>query len=280
MIIVRKIAYGITLSSLILLGIGQGERQKTIAASTEEGTLTLVANGEDFVRKGFVSKDGWNINFDHIYVNIADAIAYTTESSFEPQKGDTKESIKHQGKIELLNQPTTVDLAAGGADAEPIAVAKVSVPTGFYNALAWELTPAGSDSEIPGNTLALIGQATKDGNTIDFNLSLNQPTAYVCGEFIGDSRLGIVAADTPAKTEATFHFDHIFGDGDTPPEDALNQDALGFEPIANLADRGKITLDDSDLASQLTPQDYQQLKAAVIGLGHVGEGHCIVTSSQ
>ena len=26
----------------------------------------LVANGEDFVRQGFVSKDGWRISFDHV----------------------------------------------------------------------------------------------------------------------------------------------------------------------------------------------------------------------
>lgn len=277
---VRKIAYGITLSSLTWLGISQRVGQKAIAASTEEGSLTLIVNGEDFVRQGFVSKDGWKINFDHVYVNFAEANAYTTESSFEPEKGDTKESIKHQGKVEFLNSPKTVDLAAGGTDAEPIAVAKVSVPTGFYNALSWELSPADPNSAISGNTLALIGQATKDGNTINFNLSFNQPAEYVCGEFIGESRQGIVETDTPAKTEATFHFDHIFGDRDAPAEDALNQNALGFEPFANLANSGQITLGHTDLAQQLSPQDYQQLEAAVIGLGHVGEGHCVVTSSQ
>ena len=69
-------------------------------------------------------------------------------------------------------------------------------------------------------------------------------------------------------------FDRIFGDSDTPPEDALNQDALGFQPIAELASNGTVDLGDSDLADRLSNEDYQKLTEAVSGLGHVGEGHC------
>lgn len=277
---IRVIAYGITLGFLILPSLDGENKSKTIAASTDQGTLTLVANGEDFVRQGFVSKDGWQINFDHLYVNLGEAIAYSTESSFEPQKNDTKNSIEYQQKVELLNNGKIVDLAEGEADAEPIVINDATVPAGFYNALAWNLTPADSNSEISGKTLALIGQATKDGETINFDLSFNQPTEYVCGEFVGDVRQGIVAVDTPGTVEVTFHFDHIFGDQDTPPEDALNQDALGFQPLAALASNNTVKLSDTDLANQLTTEDYQQLTEAIAGLGHVGEGHCVVTNSQ
>ena len=38
------------------------------------GTLELRANGEDFIRQGFTSKDGWQIEFDHVYTNIQDLI--------------------------------------------------------------------------------------------------------------------------------------------------------------------------------------------------------------
>ena len=99
-------------------------------------------------------------------------------------------------------------------------------------------------------------------------------------EFVGDVRQGIVAVDTPGTVEVTFHFDHIFGDQDTPPEDALNQDALGFQPLAALASNNTVKLSDTDLANQLTTEDYQQLTEAIAGLGHVGEGHCVVTNSQ
>ena len=127
--------------------------------------------------------------------------------------------------------------------------------------------------------MQLVGQASKDGKTIDFNLGFNQPTEYVCGEFVGDLRQGFVEADSPGTVEMTFHFDHIFGDADAPPDDALNQDALGFQPLASLANNGQIQLNDGELANQLAPQDYQQLEKAIAGLGHVGEGHCVVTNS-
>lgn len=276
----RTIVYGITLGSLALFGFHGRNISPTIAASESEGTLSLVANGEDFVRQGFVSKDGWEINFDHLYVNVGEAIAMATESSFEPQKDDTKESIEYESKAEFLDTAKVADLAEGEADAEPIVVASASVNPGFYNALAWEITTAGADSPIAGKTMNLVGQATKDGETIDFDLSFNQPTAYVCGEFVGDRRQGIVEADTPGTVEMTFHFDHLFGDFDTPPEDALNQDALGFEPLASLASNNTVKLSEEEFANQLAPEDYQSLQNAIVGLGHVGEGHCVVTNSQ
>ena len=274
---VRTIAYGITLGCVILSGFGQSEKQTT--AATEEGTLALVANGEDFVRQGFVSKDGWNINFDRVYVNFSDATAYSTESSFEPQKGDTKDSIDYQNKADF-NSAKTIDLAEGEADANPVVVAQAIVPTGFYNALTWKLSTADDNSPIAGDTIAIQGQAVKDGETINFDLGFNQPGEYVCGEFVGEDRQGVVTADNPGQLEATFHFDHIFGDADTPAEDALNQDALGFQPLANLASNGTLQLDDAELASQLSESEYQQLTEAVSGLGHVGEGHCVVSTLE
>ncbi|MEO0835537.1 MAG: DUF4382 domain-containing protein [Cyanobacteria bacterium J06642_3] len=273
---VRIIAYGITLGSVVVTSLALQDPVKTIAASTEGGTLSLVANGEDFVRQGFVSKDGWAINFENVYVNLSDAIAYSTESTFDPQAGDTKEDIKYENKVNFDPNQVPTDLAAGEVDAEPIMVGEVNATPGFYNALAWRLSPGGEDSPIAGNTIALIGQATKDGSTINFDLGLNQPTEYVCGEFIGESRRGIVTAENSGQVEATFHFDHIFGDADSPPEDALNQDALGFQPLAVLASNGTVKLDQAALANQLSDPDYQKLNDAIASLGHVGEGHCVV----
>ena len=42
------------------------------ASKPEQGTLAFQANGEDFVRQGFVAKDGWTIDFDHVYVTLAE----------------------------------------------------------------------------------------------------------------------------------------------------------------------------------------------------------------
>lgn len=274
----RTFAYAIVLISLVWNNASKRNERKSLAASTEEGTLTLMANGEDLVRQGFVSKDGWQINFDRLYVNFSNAVAYSTESSFEPQEGDTEDSIEYQNKAEFINTAKTVDLASGGADAEPIMVAKANVPTGFYNALTWKLSTADTDSPIAGSTIALIGQATKNGETINFDLGFNRPGEYICGEFVGEDRQGIVTEDNPGQVEATFHFDHIFGDDRSFAEDALNRDALGFQPLADLADGGIVKLNDADLAKGLSSQNYQQLTVAVSGLGHVGEGHCVVNN--
>ena len=63
---VRIFTYGIALGWMVLTSLYQQNRWTTVNASTGEGSLVLVANGEDFVRQGFVSKDGWSINFEHL----------------------------------------------------------------------------------------------------------------------------------------------------------------------------------------------------------------------
>lgn len=272
----RTIAYGIVLGSLASLGLGQKTTAQSTEVFTENSNLVLVANGEDFVRQGFVSKDGWQIEFDHVYVNLSDAVAYSTKSTFEPQKGDTKKDINYQNQVAFDLPQVPTDLAAGEANAEPIVVTETNATPSFYNALAWKLITAPETSRIAGNTMALIGRASKDGTTIDFNLGFNQPTEYICGEFVGESRLGIVTPQAPGKVEATFHFDHIFGDGQSSPEETINQEALGFQPLANLASNGTVKLNQTDLSQQLSAADYQQLTEAIAGLGHVGEGHCVV----
>ena len=267
------------LSSVILTNCESKNDNQTMATTTDKGTLALVANGEDFVRQGFVSKDGWQINFDHLYVNISEATAYQADSSFQPQKGDTKDSFKYQERVEFIDIRETTDLASGDANSAPILVAKTDdAPVGFYNALTWKLSTAEATSPIPGNTIVLQGKAIKDKQTIDFDLGFNQPSEYICGEFIGEERQGIVAVDAPGQVEATFHFDHIFGDAKAPVGDALNQDALGFQPLADLTISQSLELDEQDLSSSLSSQNYQKLTEAVLGLGHVGEGHCVISN--
>ena len=158
--------YGITFSSVILASQVYQNDHQTIAADNETSNLALVANGEDFVRQGFVSKDGWEISFDRVFVNISDAIAYSTESAFEPQKGDTKSSISYQQKVDFIDGDRITDLAAGDGDAEPIVVSETSVPVGFYNALSWKLTTAQPDSEIAGNTIRVKKAEAPDTSDI------------------------------------------------------------------------------------------------------------------
>lgn len=244
--------------------------------SQGKATLNLVANGEDFVRQGFVTKDGWTMNFDRLDVNLAQVTAYQIDGAFEPSETDTLDGLEYQETVSLVDTPQVVDLAEGEADAAPILVTDAEVTPGFYNAMAWQVDTAGTDSPLTGKTMVMQGTATKDGRTINFDISLDRPIQYLCGEYVGDERKGMVEADSPGEIETTFHFDHIFGDAETSPDEAINVDALGFEPLAQLASNDSLTIDDATLTQQLSPEDQEKLTKAVIGLGHVGEGHCAV----
>ena len=238
-------------------------------AGSTEGTLQFTANGEDFVRQGFVSKDGWSISFDHVLITLSDVTAYQTDPPYEAHDGgpiDGTDSIALEGVH-------TVDLAAGGDDAAPILVGEASVPEGHYNAISWKMQKAAS-GDAKGYSLVIVGLGEKDGQQIPFTLAIDEEYEYRCGEFVGDERKGIVAAGGTADVEMTFHFDHIFGDAGTPLDDDLNKLAVGFQPFADIADGTELDADSAELESRLSPNDYAMLVDMLSTLGHVGEGHC------
>ena len=254
-------------SPVLLLGCG-GDRSNS-NPNAAAGTLVIRANGEDFVRQGFTSKDGWAISFDHVYVSLADLVAAQTEPPFQAETED-----RWQATAEVtVAGPTVVDLAAGDASAEPLVVAEVEAPAGQFNALAWAMPPAPSGPS-QGTVIWLQGTATNQGTTLPFTLRLSEPLAFTCGDFIGDERKGMLAPGGVADLEATFHFDHLFGDGGAPPEDEINTGALGFAPLAALAQDGVLNLTSADLQSRLSPADHQRWLGLLPSLGHVGEGHC------
>lgn len=282
---VKKQAFFASLAvGLPLLTIGCGSSEVTNNQDTEtteqtnnnsgSGNLTLVANGEDFVRQGFVTKDGWRVDFDHVYVTLANVTAYQSEPAFDPDKD---EQIQAKNEVTLVSETTTVDLAAGDANADPITVTQAQAEAGFYNALAWQVvTPESGETN---SAIVLEGTAQKDGQSIDFVLNLDKPLAYKCGEFVGDARKGFLEADAQTQVETTFHFDHIFGDAEAPMDDAINTGAVGFDPMAQLADDGTLNVDLAMLQQELSTQEYQTLEKAIKGLGHVGEGHCEETAA-
>ena len=249
-----------SLSSLATMSVAESA---SIKQNTEPGKLSLVAEGEDFVRKGFMTKDNWQIEFDHVYVTLTEVKAYQTQPPFDPT---TDAPLQPVVTVVLLDKPQTVDLAQ---DEETIVVNQVEAPPGHYNALSWTLTPSEE-----GATILLQGKATKDGETINFNIAIAQPMEYTCGEYVGDERKGILQPGGEAELETTFHFDHVFGDGKLPPDDNLNTTALGFDPLAASAQNGELKVDSATLQAQLSPEDYQTLTSAIAGLGHAGEGHC------
>lgn len=256
--------------ALALFACSAEDTVESTQVDSPPGTLVITANGEDFVRQGFVSKDGWQIDFDSVYVTLADLKAYQSEPPFEPEK----QAQPTAQQIVEVSSPITVDLAAGDENAEPIVVTEIDdAPSGRYNALSWTMV-APADGPAAGYPLMLVGTATKDGESVDFQLQMSERLGFVCGDFIGDARKGILSSDQTADVEATFHFDHLFGDGDAPADDEINTGALGFEPIAALAENGEVSLTSDDLEQNLSQEDYKTLQTLLPSLGHVGEGHC------
>ena len=242
-------------STLCLIGIA-GLAALT-GCSSAQGTLSIYANGEDFVRQGFVTKDGWQIDFDNVYVTLDQIQAYQSDPPFDPDSGDAL----YASETVTLDGPYTVDLAASASD--PELVDSITAPAGRYNALSWELQ----------SPVVLAGTATKGDEEVPFELSLEADLTSVCGDFIGDARKGILEAGGDADLEATFHFDHLFGDADLEASDSLNQGALGFAPFVAIA-KDNAGTEPAALKQELAPADYQRLGKILTGLGHVGEGHC------
>ncbi|MCT7960297.1 DUF4382 domain-containing protein [Laspinema sp. D1] len=246
----------------------------TETASGETGMLQIVANGEDFVRDGFTTKDGWKINFNHVYVNLAEVTAYQTDPPYNPESGSPL-NPKQQVQLDGVK---TVDLTATPENPSPV-LAEVPAPPGQYNALSWKMVK-GTEGPGAGSSLIMDGTAEKDGQTIAFVLKVDREMAFSCGEFVGDQRKGMVSPGSQGQLEATFHFDHLFGDAGAPADDEINVKALGFEPIAAIASGDQVNMTTTELQQALTPADYQTLQTLLPSLGHVGEGHCQESASS
>jgi len=260
------------LATVALAGCGNGESdEKTDNGATTSGTGTLVftANGEDFARDGFTSKDGWNISFQHVFVTLADVTAYQTEPPYDTEEGWEIESVE---KVDLAGVHT---VALTGPEADPAVVGEVAdAPAGHYNAISWDMVKAESGEPV-GYTVFLNGTAEKEGQVVNFTIKIEKEFAYQGGEYVGDERKGILEAGGTAEVEMTFHLDHLFGDAETAAGDSLNVDALGFGPIAALAVDGVVDVDMATLVSSLSPENLSKLEAILVHLGHVGEGHCL-----
>ncbi len=221
--------------------------------SGDTGILVFNANGEDFVQQGFVSKDGWSIAFDHVYITLSDITAFQTAPPYDAHAGG-----QIYGKVEAkLEGIHTVDLAEGNETATPIFVGRISdAVTGHHNAISWKMDKADSGLSA-GYSLMMIGTAEKENQIENFSITFDSICTYSCGEFIGDERKGILLKDGTVDLEMTFHFDHLFGDAEVPADNELNLGAPGFEALLAMPKGG-----DPDM------------NMAELHLGHVGEGHC------
>ena len=238
------------------------------------GALLFTANGEDFVRQGFVSEDGWSIAFDSVIVNVEGPTAYQVVES-------TSRALRHGGHPHENIPEGSAHVALTGGyllqlTQHPLELGSVEdAPIGNYNRMAFNVRPAAS-----GHSIELAGHASKDSTEVEFAIHISEELDYSdCGP---NGTAGVLAEGGQAYAEMTFHFDHIFGDfdeGDPDPEDPtmINYLAVGFQPFADLAGaHGVLDVDQERLGQEMTGTTYLQLIEAVRTLGHSGEGHCLL----
>lgn len=266
-----KTVYGVI---IVLLVMGFVGGTVAIAQDDAKGTLEFRANGEDFTRLGFTSKDGWEITVDHFYINMADITAYQTDPPFDGLEADTFSVVS---SVSLGEELYWVDLAEGDEEAEPILVDSIEASVGRYNALSWAMLPVeDEENEFSGYSIVLIGTATRDDVTLTFTIKAENEYNYLCGEYVGEQRKGILQTDSTADMEMTFHIDHIFGDGELPMDDDLNIAAPGFDVFASFADEAGVVEVDFAILEESLPEDvFNVIYDIFPTLGHVGEGHCL-----
>jgi len=93
---ITKITKAIVLLPILLAGCKSAETLAQQGKIDNRGNLVLVANGEDFVRQGFLTKDGWKIEFDRLEVSVSEVIAYNTNSE---TKSNLSDYLKSQPQL-------------------------------------------------------------------------------------------------------------------------------------------------------------------------------------
>ena len=78
----------------------------------QTGALTFYTNGEEFIRDGFTSKDGWEISFDHFFVNIYGPTAVQVDVE---EEADERSSSSDVPWVPLHAGHPHTGVTAGGA---------------------------------------------------------------------------------------------------------------------------------------------------------------------
>ena len=58
--------------------------------AAQSGVLQFYANGEELIVEGFMapqlSKDGWSLSFEEVWVNLANITAYQSDPPYDPRR--------------------------------------------------------------------------------------------------------------------------------------------------------------------------------------------------
>jgi hypothetical protein len=234
----------------------------TAGISAQPGSIVFTANGEDFVRRGFVDRQGWSISFENLYINIVEPVAYVPDGDREV----------------VLQGSHWIDLAQGGPDAEPIVIGTVDgVTPANYQSLRFALRRA-SGGPFAGSTIVMIGTAERDGVGVPFTIRLDEEIVFDGRDgYVGEELKGLLQPGSTTEVEMTFHFDHVFGDHEAGMDDHINTGSVGFDFFYTFAGGGAVEVSQGEMKDAA---GYQNLIQALWTLGHLGEGHCEVSQQS
>lgn len=218
------------------------------------GSLQFFASGEELATDGFqapeLTRDGWAVEFRHIYVTLDGITGYRSEPPFDPHTSETVQALE-QVRVAGVR---TIDLVAEADEESRVLVAESPAGPGHYNAISWRMVAAG-EGPAAGTSMLLIGTATQGDRNVPFQIAAADEVTYLCGEYVGDERKGFVQKGETGDLEITFHLDHIFGRADKDPDDPINIEAPGFAPFST---------------------GPSVIALGELHVGHAGEGHCRV----
>lgn len=238
----------LTTTFILLFSCGSGK-----------GTLAFTANGEEFIAEGFTSKEGWDLSFEKVLVNLTGVEAY------HPEISDLSVTI---------DEDYLVDLKDSFGPEPSVSVTSVKkVPAGNYQSLRFSLKQMSSGPH-KGYSVVLSGTARKEGETLPFLIKISEELTFDGREgYVGDTIKGLVEPGQASSVEMTFHFDHIFGDASSGPEEHVNSHSPGFDLFLDYKKEGRIEVTQEEMKSH---ESYTLLMGAIESLGHLGEGHCEV----
>lgn len=228
--------------------------------SSKKGNLLFNANGEEFVINGLVSKEGWKIDFDNVLVNISSPEAYNSEN---------------QNLRAILEGDHLIDLKRGSSSRPEVSVGIVPhAESGNYQSLKFSLKQIES-GEYAGYSIVLKGIAQKDDEKLPFVIKLDEELTFNGREgYVGESIKGILSDGKTSDVEMTFHFDHLFGNGEMSPEDHVNSGSPGFALFLDYTKDRSIDVNQKEMRDNPL---YGRLIQGIETLGHLGEGHCEVS---
>jgi hypothetical protein len=199
---------------------------------------------DELLQQGFTSKDFWQIRFEHLYITF-DGKGRTIDLSDGDEPLGTILS-QWQGNEAKGNQEGDAAKAKSGQLSGRI-IKATSGPSQGYG-------------------IYFQGKAYRESNRVSFTLKFEQDFRVKC------SAPG--AAKSKSDAALSLRLENLFGDARLPAEGKVNQAALGFDPLAELAEKETLVIDMATLRQRLSPESFANLEKQLGQLIYLGNQPC------